>query len=186
MNGRLPRGPVQDAHPRICFHAGAADAGDRRAAGQVPAARREPGAAGRVRPNGAGPRTYSDWARCSFVVWRIHVHFHLAGLAPYVQGSNVRGLQTTATYIPEDDTFDIHTPTLEATKWWIGGLVRDGSWHFPAGMRDLRRRSIALVMAGTKRASSPRTPSFGRVLSSPARTTAFTPLWSRSGTDISS
>jgi len=30
---------------------------------------------------------------------------------------------TTATYIPETDEFDIHTPCLEATKWWVGALV---------------------------------------------------------------
>ena len=47
---------------------------------------------------------------------------------PCVQGSNVRALQTTATYMPQDDTFDVHTPTIEATKWWIGGLVRSAAW----------------------------------------------------------
>ena len=46
------------------------------------------------------------------------------GLGRRTQGSNVRALQTTATYIPQDDSFDMHTPTIEATKWWIGGLVR--------------------------------------------------------------
>ncbi|KAI8873465.1 acyl-CoA oxidase, partial [Ramicandelaber brevisporus] len=37
-------------------------------------------------------------------------------------GSNVQGLETTATYIPETDEFEIHSPTLTAAKWWIGGL----------------------------------------------------------------
>lgn len=37
-------------------------------------------------------------------------------------GSNVRGLQTTATFIPEVDEFEIHTPFPGATKWWPGGL----------------------------------------------------------------
>ncbi|KAF9437421.1 hypothetical protein BGZ76_000792 [Entomortierella beljakovae] len=37
-------------------------------------------------------------------------------------GSNVQGIETTATYIPETDEFEIHTPTLTASKWWIGGL----------------------------------------------------------------
>lgn len=37
-------------------------------------------------------------------------------------GSNVQGLMTTATYIPETDMFDIHTPCIEATKWWVGAL----------------------------------------------------------------
>lgn len=37
-------------------------------------------------------------------------------------GSNVQGIETTATYEPETDSFVIHTPYLTATKWWIGGL----------------------------------------------------------------
>lgn len=39
-------------------------------------------------------------------------------------GSNVRGLETTATWNPEDKTFIIHSPTLTASKWWIGSLGR--------------------------------------------------------------
>lgn len=39
-------------------------------------------------------------------------------------GSNVRGLETTATWIPETKEFEINTPTLTATKWWIGSLGR--------------------------------------------------------------
>ena len=37
-------------------------------------------------------------------------------------GSNVRGLQTTATYDPRTEEFIIHSPTIEATKWWPGGM----------------------------------------------------------------
>ncbi|OBZ87095.1 putative peroxisomal acyl-coenzyme A oxidase 1.2 [Choanephora cucurbitarum] len=37
-------------------------------------------------------------------------------------GSNVQGLETTATYIPETNEFEIHSPTLTSCKWWIGGL----------------------------------------------------------------
>ncbi|KAI8088712.1 acyl-CoA dehydrogenase/oxidase C-terminal [Halteromyces radiatus] len=37
-------------------------------------------------------------------------------------GSNVQGLETTATYIPETNEFELHSPTLTASKWWIGGL----------------------------------------------------------------
>jgi len=37
-------------------------------------------------------------------------------------GSNVRGLETTATYLPEHEAFDLHSPTLTSTKWWPGGL----------------------------------------------------------------
>lgn len=37
-------------------------------------------------------------------------------------GSNVRGLETTATWNPEDKTFTLHSPALTASKWWIGTL----------------------------------------------------------------
>ena len=37
-------------------------------------------------------------------------------------GSNVRGLETTATYVAASDEWDVHTPTLTATKWWPGNL----------------------------------------------------------------
>jgi acyl-CoA oxidase len=37
-------------------------------------------------------------------------------------GSNVQGLETTATYVPETQEFIINSPTLTATKWWAGGL----------------------------------------------------------------
>ena len=39
-------------------------------------------------------------------------------------GSNVRGLETTATWNAEDKNFTIHSPTLTASKWWIGSLGR--------------------------------------------------------------
>ena len=38
-------------------------------------------------------------------------------------GTNVRGLETTATYSPETETFIIHSPTLPSTKWWPGALA---------------------------------------------------------------
>jgi acyl-CoA oxidase len=37
-------------------------------------------------------------------------------------GTNVSGLETTATYIPETKEFEIHSPTLTSSKWWIGAL----------------------------------------------------------------
>ncbi|KAF9578212.1 hypothetical protein BGW38_006109, partial [Lunasporangiospora selenospora] len=37
-------------------------------------------------------------------------------------GSNVQGIETTATYIPETNQFELHTPYLTGCKWWIGGL----------------------------------------------------------------
>ena len=37
-------------------------------------------------------------------------------------GSNVRALRTTATFLRASDELEIHTPDLEATKWWPGEL----------------------------------------------------------------
>lgn len=37
-------------------------------------------------------------------------------------GSNVAQLETTATYIPQSREFEIHSPSLTSTKWWVGGL----------------------------------------------------------------
>ncbi|KAG8094153.1 hypothetical protein GUJ93_ZPchr0012g22070 [Zizania palustris] len=39
-------------------------------------------------------------------------------------GSNVQGLETTATFDPKTDEFVIHSPTLTSSKWWPGGLGR--------------------------------------------------------------
>ncbi|TMW63106.1 hypothetical protein Poli38472_002047 [Pythium oligandrum] len=43
-------------------------------------------------------------------------------------GSNVRGLETTATFIPETDEFEIHSPTLSSIKWWPGALGRTANF----------------------------------------------------------
>jgi acyl-CoA oxidase len=37
-------------------------------------------------------------------------------------GSNVGSLETTATYLPDSQEFEIHTPCFIAAKWWIGAL----------------------------------------------------------------
>jgi hypothetical protein len=39
-------------------------------------------------------------------------------------GSNVRGLETTATWDPIKKEFDIHSPHLTASKWWNGSMGR--------------------------------------------------------------
>ncbi|RMZ89815.1 hypothetical protein DV736_g2946, partial [Chaetothyriales sp. CBS 134916] len=43
-------------------------------------------------------------------------------------GSNVRGLETTATWNGEDKTFTINSPYLTASKWWIGSLGRNANF----------------------------------------------------------
>lgn len=42
-------------------------------------------------------------------------------------GSNLRGLSTTATYDPNTQEFVMHTPSLEATKCWVGNLGKDAT-----------------------------------------------------------
>lgn len=42
-------------------------------------------------------------------------------------GSNVAGIQTTATLDKTTDEFVIHTPSIEATKYWPGDLGRFSS-----------------------------------------------------------
>ena len=39
-------------------------------------------------------------------------------------GSDVRSLQTTATYLPQTEEFELHTPSIKAVKFWPGGLGR--------------------------------------------------------------
>uniref|UniRef100_M4B9A9 Acyl-coenzyme A oxidase n=1 Tax=Hyaloperonospora arabidopsidis (strain Emoy2) TaxID=559515 RepID=M4B9A9_HYAAE len=43
-------------------------------------------------------------------------------------GSNVRGLETTATYILATDEFEIHSPTLTSMKWWPGAMARTANF----------------------------------------------------------
>lgn len=38
-------------------------------------------------------------------------------------GSNVAGLETTATFDEKTDEFVIHTPGISSLKWWIGGAT---------------------------------------------------------------
>ncbi|KAG6877480.1 hypothetical protein C0993_006948 [Termitomyces sp. T159_Od127] len=37
-------------------------------------------------------------------------------------GTNVAQLETTATYIPETREFEINSPSLTSSKWWVGAL----------------------------------------------------------------
>eukprot|EP00158_Paraphelidium_tribonemae_P006460 Partr_v1_DN27828_c0_g1_i3_m23246 putative acyl-Coenzyme A oxidase len=37
-------------------------------------------------------------------------------------GSNVSAIETTATFIADSDEWELDSPSLSATKWWIGGL----------------------------------------------------------------
>jgi acyl-CoA oxidase len=46
------------------------------------------------------------------------------GMTEMGHGSNVAGIETIATFDEENDEFIINTPTLTATKWWIGGAAQ--------------------------------------------------------------
>lgn len=49
------------------------------------------------------------------------------GMTELAHGSNVAGLETTATFNQEDDEFVINTPHIGATKWWIGGAAHSAT-----------------------------------------------------------
>lgn len=49
------------------------------------------------------------------------------GMTELAHGSNVAGLETTATFNEEEDEFIINTPHLGATKWWIGGAAHSAT-----------------------------------------------------------
>lgn len=42
-------------------------------------------------------------------------------------GSNVAGLETTADFDESTDEWVINTPSLQATKWWPGGLAKSST-----------------------------------------------------------
>ncbi|KAJ2084360.1 fatty-acyl coenzyme A oxidase [Coemansia sp. RSA 988] len=45
------------------------------------------------------------------------------GMTELGHGSNLAGLETTATFDAATDEFVVHSPTLTSTKWWIGGAA---------------------------------------------------------------
>lgn len=49
------------------------------------------------------------------------------GMTELGHGSNVTGVETIATFDRTSDEFVIHTPTLTATKWWIGGAAESAT-----------------------------------------------------------
>ena len=49
------------------------------------------------------------------------------GMTELAHGSNVAGLETTSTFDPTSDEFVVHTPSVSATKWWIGGAAHSAT-----------------------------------------------------------
>jgi len=69
---------------------------------------------------------YEEYAKMGMVeMKRIIGCFAMTELG---HGSNVAGLETTATFDEATDEFIIHTPTVTATKWWIGGAAMTATY----------------------------------------------------------
>ena len=49
------------------------------------------------------------------------------GMTELAHGSNVAGVETTATFDRANDEFVINTPHIGATKWWIGGAAHSAT-----------------------------------------------------------
>ena len=67
-------------------------------------------------------------------------------------GTNLKRLETTATYIPDRHEFELHSPTLTATKWWPGllGKVpfnRANDRRLSGKLSPLQTANHAIVMA---------------------------------------
>lgn len=75
---------------------------------------------GSVRGSGT-PEQFSYWVNKGAI--SLKRFFGCFGMTELGHGSNVAGLETTATFDEESDEFIIHTPNLAATKWWIGGAA---------------------------------------------------------------
>ena len=49
-------------------------------------------------------------------------------------GSDVAGIETTITYVPETQEFEVNSETPDATKAYIGNAARDGSMAVVFGL----------------------------------------------------
>ncbi|VEU19396.1 DEKNAAC100306 [Brettanomyces naardenensis] len=80
---------------------------------------------GAIKGNGTEEQ-FNYWAyeRGSIYLRDIYGCFSMTELA---HGSNVAGLETTATYNKERRIFTINTPNIGATKWWIGGAAHSST-----------------------------------------------------------
>ncbi len=56
-------------------------------------------------------------------------------------GSDVAGLETTITFVPETDEFEVHSQTESATKAYIGNAARDGSMAVVFGQLLVRGKN---------------------------------------------
>lgn len=75
--------------------------------------------------SGCSPSQFSYW--CDKGALTLDGLVGCFGMTELGHGSNVAGLETTATFDEKSDEFIINTPTLTATKWWIGGAAHTAS-----------------------------------------------------------
>ncbi|KAG5422263.1 POX1 [Candida metapsilosis] len=78
-----------------------------------------------IRGNG----TYDQlkyWALDKFTA-HIRGIYGCFGMTELAHGSNVMGIETTATFDKANDEFVINTPHIGATKWWIGGAAHSAT-----------------------------------------------------------
>ncbi|GAA5932222.1 hypothetical protein JCM1841_005155 [Sporobolomyces salmonicolor] len=75
--------------------------------------------------SGATPNQMSYWMQKG--VLGLNGMVGCFGMTELAHGSNVAGLETTATFDEGPDEFVIHTPSVSATKWWIGGAAHSAT-----------------------------------------------------------
>ncbi|KAJ9117604.1 hypothetical protein QFC22_004454 [Naganishia vaughanmartiniae] len=71
--------------------------------------------------SGASPAQFNYWIDKGVI--GLNGVIGCFGMTELAHGSNVAGVETTATFDEQTDEFVIHTPHLGATKWWIGGAA---------------------------------------------------------------
>lgn len=60
-------------------------------------------------------------------------------------GSNIRALETTATFVRGSDEFEIHSPSITATKWWSACPVVAGNIFAQMSMERERGKGDMLT-----------------------------------------
>lgn len=81
--------------------------------------------AGAVATNGT-PKQYEYWVKMGMKSFKRF--YGCFGMTELGHGSNVAGMETTATFDKQTDEFVINTPTTAATKWWIGGAAHSANF----------------------------------------------------------
>ena len=75
--------------------------------------------------SGCTSSQFAYWVRKGML--NCHKFYGCFAMTELTHGSNVQGIQTTATFDPNTDEFIINTPDLNATKWWIGGAAHSAT-----------------------------------------------------------